>query len=306
MPAASGFRVRVPVGSRTVDGFIVGDASRDARTTATLRALHAIDPRPMLTDVTLALGPLDGEALRLRSRRGVPDDRPGARARRRTRRARSASRRSRSRAEAIRALLPDLRAKKPKLAQARALDEILDAGGAVPVHRLARAAASRARRSPRWSSTASLAIRSEEAEEDALRADPARAHDAAPISRVDQEAAVTRLLETFAMVCSGERPAATFLLRGVTGSGKTEVYLRAAEAALARGRGVIMLVPEIALTPQTVERLRGRLGDVAVLHSNQSDSARAHQWEMLRTRTRPGRARAAVGPLRPARATSGS
>src|SRR5204863_9967780 len=63
-----------------------------------------------------------------------------------------------------------------------------------------------------------------------------------------------------------------FLLHGVTGSGKTEVYLRAAHEALARDRGVIVLVPEIGLTPQTVTRFEARFGDtVAVLHSQLSD-----------------------------------
>jgi primosomal protein N' (replication factor Y) len=83
------------------------------------------------------------------------------------------------------------------------------------------------------------------------------------------------------------------LLHGVTGSGKTEVYLRAAAAALARGRGVIVLVPEIALTPQTVARFRARFGDtVALLHSALSDGERYDEWRRLRT----GEARIAVGP----------
>ena len=66
-----------------------------------------------------------------------------------------------------------------------------------------------------------------------------------------------------------------FLLHGPTGSGKTEVYLQAAAAALERGRASIVLVPEIALTPQTVGRFRARFGDrVAVLHSG-ADRGRA-------------------------------
>lgn len=75
----------------------------------------------------------------------------------------------------------------------------------------------------------------------------------------------------------------TFLLHGVTGSGKTEVYLRAIAAARARGAGAIMLVPEIALTPQLVARVRARFGDdVAVLHSALTPRERHAMWRRLR------------------------
>ena len=74
------------------------------------------------------------------------------------------------------------------------------------------------------------------------------------------------------------REGKTFLLRGVTGSGKTEVYLRAIEAAVEAGRGAIVLVPEIALTPQTVGWFRSRFGDVAVLHSRMTDAQRLDAW----------------------------
>jgi primosomal protein N' (replication factor Y) (superfamily II helicase) len=88
----------------------------------------------------------------------------------------------------------------------------------------------------------------------------------------------------------GER---RLLLHGVTGSGKTEVYLRAVEATLAAGRGAIVLVPEIALTPQTVDRFEARFGDtVAVLHSGQRPARRHDEWTRLRT----GDARVCVGP----------
>jgi primosomal protein N' (replication factor Y) len=84
-----------------------------------------------------------------------------------------------------------------------------------------------------------------------------------------------------------------FLLHGVTGSGKTEVYLRAAAAALARGQGAIVLVPEIALTPQTVGRFQARFGDtVALLHSALGEGERYDEWRRLRT----GEARIAIGP----------
>jgi primosomal protein N' (replication factor Y) len=75
---------------------------------------------------------------------------------------------------------------------------------------------------------------------------------------------------------------APLLLHGVTGSGKTEVYLQAAATTLAAGRDAIILVPEIALTPQTLERFVARLGEVvAVMHSGMSDGARHDEWLRL-------------------------
>ena len=82
------------------------------------------------------------------------------------------------------------------------------------------------------------------------------------------------------------------LLDGVTGSGKTEVYLAAIERTLADGRDAVVLVPEISLTPQTVGRFRARFGDaVAVLHSRLSTGERFDQWDMARS----GLARVVVG-----------
>jgi primosomal protein N' (replication factor Y) (superfamily II helicase) len=83
------------------------------------------------------------------------------------------------------------------------------------------------------------------------------------------------------------------LLHGITGSGKTEVYLHAAAGALAHGRGAIVLVPEIALTPQIVSRFIERFGDtVAVLHSRLGAGERYDEWRRLRS----GEARVCVGP----------
>jgi primosomal protein N' (replication factor Y) len=72
-----------------------------------------------------------------------------------------------------------------------------------------------------------------------------------------------------------------FLLHGITGSGKTEVYLRILEEVRARGQTAIVLVPEISLTPQTVGRFASRFPDVAVLHSGLTDSERGRQWQRL-------------------------
>jgi len=76
----------------------------------------------------------------------------------------------------------------------------------------------------------------------------------------------------------------TFLLQGVTGSGKTEVYMRAIEETLAVGRGALLLVPEIALTPAVAGQFFDRFGDrVAILHSAFNDAERAEQWRRIRT-----------------------
>ncbi len=76
----------------------------------------------------------------------------------------------------------------------------------------------------------------------------------------------------------------TFLLRGVTGSGKTEVYLRAIDETIAGGRGALLLVPEIALTPAVAGQFLHRFGDrVSILHSAFSDTERIDQWRRIRT-----------------------
>jgi primosomal protein N' (replication factor Y) len=74
---------------------------------------------------------------------------------------------------------------------------------------------------------------------------------------------------------------AAFLLHGVTGSGKTEVYLSAIEQVVARGREAIVLVPEISLTPQTIRRFKRRFPKVAVLHSHLSDAERHRHWRSI-------------------------
>ena len=89
----------------------------------------------------------------------------------------------------------------------------------------------------------------------------------------------------------------TFLLHGVTGSGKTEIYLQAIARALEQGKGAIVLVPEISLTPQTVERFKARFSSgqlqtlVAVLHSHLSAGERHDEWHKIRQ----GRARIVIG-----------
>jgi primosomal protein N' (replication factor Y) len=113
--------------------------------------------------------------------------------------------------------------------------------------------------------------RREVAVSEALPAEPAPAQ----LSET-QERALARIEE---LAASG---GGNVLLAGATGSGKTEVYIRACEAALAAGRGAIVLVPEIALTPQTLSRFRARFGErVAVLHSGLSEAERRDERERI-------------------------
>ncbi len=103
----------------------------------------------------------------------------------------------------------------------------------------------------------------------------------------DQSSALTQIL---AAVDSAK--GTTLLLHGVTGSGKTEVYIRAIEHVVRFGRGAIVLVPEISLTPQTRGRFERRFESVAVLHSQMTPSERHFQWQRIRR----GEVQVVVGP----------
>ncbi|HXG46643.1 MAG TPA: primosomal protein N', partial [Methylomirabilota bacterium] len=116
----------------------------------------------------------------------------------------------------------------------------------------------------------------------------------------DQATALERILQAMSPppdATPPRDPGGVFLLHGVTGSGKTEVYLQAIAHALAQGRGAIVLVPEISLTPQTVERFKSRFSTgphhtlVAVLHSHLSAGERHDEWHKIRQ----GRARIVIG-----------
>ncbi len=122
----------------------------------------------------------------------------------------------------------------------------------------------------------------------AKRRDPLAGRAVLPTQPLELNAMQRAALETIS--ATADRPV---LLHGVTGSGKTEIYLQAIARELDQGRGAIVLVPEIALTPQTVRRFAGRFGDrVAVLHSALSDGERYDEWHRIRT----GQARVVVGP----------
>jgi primosomal protein N' (replication factor Y) (superfamily II helicase) len=129
-----------------------------------------------------------------------------------------------------------------------------------------------------------LAERPQPAEREALAGEAAPARLSA-----EQERALARVVAALDAASGAGR---SFLLYGATGSGKTEVYLQACAAALERGLGAIVLVPEIALTPQTLGRFRARFGDgVALLHSSLGEAERRDERE----RVARGEARVVVG-----------
>ena len=126
------------------------------------------------------------------------------------------------------------------------------------------------------------------------RRDPLAGRSVVPTSPLKlndmQARALATILSGSGTLAASPRPV---LLHGVTGSGKTEIYLQAIAHLLEQGKGAIVLVPEIALTPQTVRRFAGRFGErVAVLHSALSDGERYDEWHRIRT----GEARVVVGP----------
>ena len=113
-----------------------------------------------------------------------------------------------------------------------------------------------------------------------------------------QSAVADDVIETLG---DADRRPRTILVQGVTGSGKTEIYLSAVEECLSLGKQAVVMVPEISLTPQTIERFAGRFsGRVAVLHSGLSDGQRYDQWWAIKEGRYPivvGSRSAALAPL---------
>ena len=125
-------------------------------------------------------------------------------------------------------------------------------------------------------------------EEEVLRSPyaPALPLDHEPVLTEDQKETLSEILPAI------RRGDGRFLLHGITGSGKTEVYIHSARECLTLGKGAIVLIPEIVLTPQIVNWFRARFGDVAaVLHSRLSAGERFDEWRRIRS----GRARLVIG-----------
>jgi primosomal protein N' (replication factor Y) (superfamily II helicase) len=166
-----------------------------------------------------------------------------------------------------------LRKKAPK--QAAALDLLLT-GDAIPAAELARSAGVTHATLKNLEQKGLLTLTKQ-----AVRRDPLADAEYVQTLPLTLSAEQQRAVE-LAQRCVDTRDPAVLLLFGVTGSGKTEVYMQAIQHTLTLGKTAIMLVPEIALTPQTVERFRGRFGKrIAVLHSHLSDGERHDEWRRI-------------------------
>ena len=276
-PADIGRRVRVPFGRRELVGLVagIGDAGEDGTgQERELRAAEALldDDAPLLQGELLdslrwlarylhaPLGETVATALPALLRQGepLPDTRVALW----------------QLTEAGRTALPRLRAG----SRPRRLAELL---AAAPLDETALGD-----RLDGWREAARALAGRELAEcrHDAHPPAPAPPACAGPVPNPEQQAAIEAIA-----AADGFAP---FLLEGVTGSGKTEVYLHAIAACLARGRQALVLVPEIGLTPQTLARFRERLGvPVHALHSGLSDGERARVWAACAN----GQARVVVG-----------
>lgn len=130
-------------------------------------------------------------------------------------------------------------------------------------------------------------------EEEAIHRDPAAGESFAPSTPLKLNDEQQHALSVITAEQSNNKP---IVLQGVTGSGKTEVYLQAAAHVLQQGKGVLILVPEISLTPQTMARFKSRFAEtdthVAILHSAMSDGERFDEWHAIHQ----GKARIAIGP----------
>lgn len=131
--------------------------------------------------------------------------------------------------------------------------------------------------------------------EEAVARDPHGSEEFLVSTQLDLNPEQAAALATIEEALTASEQAKPILLHGVTGSGKTEIYLQAIHSTLGRGKTAIVLVPEISLTPQTVERFKSRFAEaqdtVAVLHSHLSEGERHDEWHKIHA----GRARIVVG-----------
>ena len=277
---AIGSRVRVPLGRRSVVGVVMELAPRSELDPKRLRSVsETLDPAPLLPPDLIALarwaadyyqhpiGEVVAQVLPLRARRD-----------------KAASGR---RVAATRLTDAGATADPADHARAPARQRALTALAAAPGHTLALTALA-----ARGVSGAVVRTLIDLGLATRVSLAPGFAREDAPAPRSTAPALNEEQAHAAAAVDGGNPGFRTVLLDGVTGSGKTEVYFAAMRAALEAGRQVLVLVPEIGLTPQTLNRIRGRFDvPLAVLHSALAEGARMEGWRAAAT----GYARIVVG-----------
>jgi primosomal protein N' (replication factor Y) len=284
-----GVRVRVPIGRREAIGMVVDRADQSEVSAAALKPVRQVlDAAPLVDGALMQLlrwtadyyhHPL-GEVIAAALPRALRDGAPSA-ARVECWRATPAG---------IEAATTDALRRAPR--QQAVLERLARSAQALPAADL--------RELPGWRDAARMLIGRgwiERLELDAATI-PAAGSAAAPAAGPAADAArkppalSSAQATAVAQVDASAGAYAAWLLQGATGSGKTEVYLQCAARTLARGGSVLVLVPEIGLTPQLVQRFRARLDvDIAVLHSGLSDAGRLAAWRMAHA----GQARAVLG-----------
>jgi primosomal protein N' (replication factor Y) (superfamily II helicase) len=290
-PPVAGARVRVPVGSRTLTGCVVAQGAEAPDADAVKDVIEVLDREPFLPAGVVKLCEWVAEYYLA----GIGDAiavamPPGARARAtsfKTRQVATITAHGQALAESLgpaldRALVPALggaegQALTPK--QGAALGILAAARVGLPVGELRDRGVTRDVLA-RLAARGLITLRAEAEDRDPFEnaALPAPIPDAARELTAEQHAAFEQLA---ALVEAGGFR--TALLHGVTGSGKTEIYLRLARAVQQHGRQVLLMVPEIALTPSVTALFRGAFGDrVAIQHSALSDGERHDQWHRIR------------------------
>jgi len=262
-----GSRVAVPFGPRRVQGYVIGIHTES--TIANPKPIHKlVSPIPYLDNKLLELLTWMAAYYGARMEQCIRTALPGPV------RKQGASFREQQEARLVATPSPTESLSEP---QQRILDTLQQAGGAMLIATLLQAA--RTSRSPLLTlerkglltTAATVRARDPFANSTILRTHPL------PLMPAQQ-----RALEQICATMATPRPQPV-LLHGVTGSGKTEVYLQAIAATIDQHAQAIVLVPEIALTPQTVARFRARFGErIAVLHSHLSEGERHDQWHRIR------------------------
>ncbi len=272
MHCTVGNRVRVPLGGRDVSGVVVAVAATTDLDPGRLRDVtQVLDEQVLLPETLLQLAQRMAADYGCSLGEALDAELPSVAKKRGARRVPCVDLKIAH--DLAQTAVIELEEKRP--AQSRVLRAILEFGAPMPIRQVRQRTGTSD--SPwqtlcRHGMLERVSVRDEGCELAPAKLEAAARHDL----NEEQQTAVD---EIKASVDAGQHQ--VFLLHGITGSGKTEVYLRVLEHVRAQGRSGIVLVPEIALTPQTVGRFASRFPDVAVLHSGLTDAERAQHWQRL-------------------------